>query len=346
MDKNELWHAFRQPLILVLMVIIIWVMIELRAILVAVVFALTLASAISPIAERCEEKAKMPRALTVMLIYILVGLLYVFLAAALYPTIREQAVSLYKQLPQYAAGLMDVYARFKELLGENASAISVSSDDVRSFVSRLSNNALHFTQDAVSMIVSGILVLFLTAYFVIEAKHIWPKLLEWLPQDRRERMAKIIRPLENRLGGYIRGQLLVSLAVATFLTVGMYLIRVDHALLLGSLAGLFNLIPFVGSMLTCVLAVIVAFNQSVFTGVACLLLFAVEQWVESNFIVPHLLGKQVELHPLVVLFSILAGATLLGLPGALIAVPLATAGMFLAEEFYLRPMHEQEGRMN
>jgi predicted PurR-regulated permease PerM len=198
------------------------------------------------------------------------------------------------------------------------------------------------TSDIVTVAATAILVLFLTAYFVVEAKVMWPQLLAWLPKEKAARAATLIRPLEARLGGYIRGQLLVCLAVSTFLTIGMSLLRVEHALVLGLLSGLLNLVPFVGSMTTALLAILVAFNQSPMLAGAVVLLFVFEQWVESNLIVPNLLGKQVELHPLVVLFAILIFASILGVAGALIAVPVATAGMFLAEEFYLRPMKNRE----
>ncbi len=329
------------PLILVGLLLLLWLLWEMRAIVVAVLFSITLASAIAPVAE-AMEKRKISRVATVVLVYILVGILYSVLFAALFPTLKEQALSLYDKLPNYASGLNDLYFRIREMLGESVGAIAVSPTDIRGFVAKLSGHALHFTSDLVTVIVTGILVLFLTGYFVIEANDLWSKLLDWVPQENRARAAGLIRPLEARLGGYIRGQLMVSLAVSVFLTIGLSLLRVEHAILLGSLSGLLNLVPFVGSMITAVLAVLVAFSQSPMLAGATVLLFVAEQWLESNIIVPNLLGKQVELHPLVVMFSILIGASIMGVPGALIAVPLATAGMFFAEEFYLRPLKQKE----
>ncbi len=341
-EFNE--HAWRHPLALVGLCIGLWLLFQLRALVITVLFALTLASAIAPISEKLEAKAKVPRFVTVLLIYFVVGCLYSVVAVVLFPTIKEQAIRLYNELPRYASGLTETYAHVKELLGENASAINVSfsATEVKAFMSKASREALHFTSDLLGVIVTGILVLFLTAYFVVEAPKIWPKLLQWVPRHNRTRIAGVIKPLESRLGGYVKGQILVSIFVATFLGIGLTAIRVEHGLVLGVLAGLMNLVPFVGSMLTAVLASIVAFNQGPqFLGMT-VGLFVAEQWLESNFIVPHFLGNEVELHPLVVLLAILVGAGLMGLPGALIAVPITTALIFLAEEFYLRPMHEEE----
>jgi predicted PurR-regulated permease PerM len=141
------------------------------------------------------------------------------------------------------------------------------------------------------------------------------------------------------MGGYVRGQLLVSIAVGAFLAVGLTLIGVKYSLILGVLAGFLNLMPFVGSLLTASFSVLVAANQSLLTGALTLGLFGLEQWFESNLIVPQLLGKQVELHPVVVLFAILTGASLMGVLGALVAVPVASAALLLAEELYVKPMN-------
>lgn len=314
---------------------------QIQAVFVALVFSLTLASAIAPIAEWMEEKVKCPRAITVALVYLLVIVLYSTLVYFLYPTLKFQAKELMAGFPDYAKGLSTHYQDLISIVHEKSGMEALSQDDVKSMVKGITSRAMTFTSDAITGIATAILVSFLTAYFVVEAPKIWPSLLKWVPHEHRDKLATTIRPLENRLGGYVRGQMLVSLAVGTFIGVGLKILGVPHALILAVLAGLLNLVPFVGSLTTAILAVIVAFNQSMTLAGLTVCLYLVEQWVESNFIVPQLLGTQVELHPLVVLFAILIGASLMGLAGALIAVPIATAAMYIAEEFYLKPLNEK-----
>jgi len=335
------------PLVLVGIVLLLWILKELKVLLIALVFATTLASAITPVAENLETK-KIPRWLTVVVIFMIVGVVYSFLVAALFPTLKEQALSLYDNLPRYADSIGNTYSQLRTMLGESApvGAFTVSPDEIKNLVTKASAHAFHLTSDLLTVGATSILVMFLTAYFVVEANDMWPKLLEWLPKKRRARAASLIRPIESRLGGYIRGQLLVCVAVSLFLTIGLSVLKVDHAILLGALSGLLNLVPFVGSMITAVLALVVSFNQSPQLALMVLLLFALEQWFESNVIVPNLLGKQVELHPLIVLFAILIGASLLGVAGALIAVPIATVTVLLAQEFYLKPLKEKEGELD
>lgn len=330
--------AVRAALVIVMAALGLWLAYELRVLIVDLLMTLTLASAIAPVAEWGEAR-KVPRIATVLAVYVLVVLAYALIAVFLAPVIWEQAVQLYKHLPGYMSGVMDWYKQLLDMVGEQGDAFRLEMADVRPGVLKLVGQTLDITKGLLGLILNGILVAFLTAYFVVEANDIWPALLNWVPPRHRLRAAELIRPLAGRMGGYVRGQLLVSIAVGAFLAVGLTSIGVKYSLILGVLAGFLNLMPFVGSLLTASFSVLVAANQSLLTGALTLGLFGLEQWFESNVIVPQLLGKQVELHPVMVLFSILIGASLMGILGALVAVPVASAALLLAEELYVKPMN-------
>ncbi len=312
-------------------VLLMWVAVQVQSILICTFMAIILASAIAPAAEILERQ-KVPRTVTVIGLYILIAIVYAVLAISLIPVIKEQAQQLFSVIPQYLKQLLESVDKIQNIAGNYAGADAVNNMDYATMAQDLGTKALgktiNFTHDVLEAILNGIFILFLTSYFVIEADKMWPQLLLWLPPHRREKAATLIRPLESRLGGYVRGQVLVSVAVAIILGTGLTLLQVKYSLILGLIAGLMNIVPFVGSIITCVFSIVVAANQSPMLGLATFGLFAFEQWLESNFIVPHLIGKNVDLHPLIVLFSLLIGGTLFGLPGAVIAVPLASAILF------------------
>ncbi len=318
----------------------VYLLVQLQMLFICIIAALTLASALSPLAEALERK-KIPRVVTVILVYLLVLLTYTGVAGGLIPVLVQQAKSLWEHLPSYL-DLVTAGAQKVTDMGGPDLAKHLNSEDARSVGLSMAQNAVRVTGNLVGFLVNAFFVLFLTAYFVISAKEINTELLRWLPLPHRERAAGLIRPLENRLGGYVRGQLLVSLAVGTVIGIGLAVIGNKYALILGVISGLLNLVPFVGSFITSVFAILVSFNQAPWMALATFGLFAFEQWLESNFIVPHLLGKQVGLHPLVVLLSVIIGASLLGLSGALIAVPVAAVSIFLAQEFYQKPLNAAE----
>lgn len=330
--------AAKSVFFLFLGLLLCWLVFELRIIVICVLMAITIASAISPVAEWGETR-KIPRIATVLFIYVCTAAIYTAVAYLLFPAMKEQALNLYENLPVYLHNLAEKFPILQEYIGTGDEITKIDPQRIKDLAPNIAKHTLKLTAGLMGALVNLILVLFLTTYFVIEAKEMWPKLLLWIPAEKRERFGGLIRPLASRMGGYVRGQLLVSLAVSLILGTGLFLIGVPYSLVLGALAGLFNLIPFVGSAITMVLALVVALNQSVTLGGLVFLLFGLEQWLESNFIVPQLLGKQVDLHPLIVLFAILIGATIMGLPGALVAVPVASAALFLAQEFYLKPLN-------
>jgi len=317
----------------------VWLVVELQVLIVNLIIALTLASAIAPVAEWGEAR-RISRVTMVIVVYLLVALTYTVIAVELAPAVKAQTSQLYLHLPLYLASVTSWLQTVKGgLAGDQAQSIKVDSELVHNLAMKLGHETIDMTAGLLGLVLNGLLVLFLTAYFVVEAKSIWQKLLLWLPPSIRQKSSTLIRPLGARMGGYVRGQILVSLVVSAFLMIGLSLLKVNYSIVLGVLAGLLNLVPFVGSLAACVFAVVVAANQNIWLAGAVLALFAFEQWCESNFIVPYLLGRHVELHPLIVLFAVLIGATLMGLPGALVAVPVTSAALFLAQEFYLKPMH-------
>ncbi len=323
----------RLVLYLVLAGLAIYVAVQLQALIICLIAALTLAAALSPVAELWEKK-KIPRIATVLAIYVFVAALYIGVGAGIMPVLKEQARGLYDSTPRYVDWALDKAHQISDMGGPDLTHTNIAAADVKQLSMSTLSKLLKVTGSVFGSLINALFILFLTGYFVVAAKEINSALLSWIPSPHRERWAGLIKPIEIRLGGYVRGQMMVSLAVGTFIGVGLALIGNDKALILGVLAGLLNLVPFVGTMITAVFAIVISFIQAPWMGWATVGLFAVEQTLESNFIVPTLLGKQVDLHPLVVMLAVITGGSLLGLSGALIAVPVATLTILLAEEFY------------
>lgn len=308
---------------------------QLRVLIVCLLLAITMASAMTPIVESAEKK-KIPRLATALLLYLAAAIAYGALAAMLAPAVHEQWHKLIGNLPGYLSGLNNWYQSVIDHSGYNSGALTFNIEDVRNLSFRVLRQTLDMTAGFLGLILNGILTLFLATYFVVEADKIWAGILRWMPRQLRARLAPLIAPLALRMGGYARGQLFVALGVAVFLAVGFSLVGLKYSLVLGILAGLLNLVPYVGSLIACIFAVIVAFNQTPILAVAVLLIYGLEQWIESAFMVPFFLGKCASLHPLIVLIAIIVGASLMGVAGAIVSVPVASAAMFLAEEFYLK----------
>jgi len=334
---------------------------ELTMLIICLIAAITLAAAIAPFARKMQSQG-IPRVATIIALYLCILALYSAVGYNLGPMIGQQSRNLFKLVHEKVQPW--ALAKWHEFIPDASQSTELSPDlkmqqmsgpseemkdsikdagnKVKSRIlesaGSLASGALKLTGNVMTFVVNILFVLFLTAYFVVESQTIINGLLRWLPADKRERVKELLPGLETRLGGYVRGQILVSLAVGSIIGLGLTLVGIPDSLVLGVVAGLLNLVPFVGSLTTAVFAIVIGFNQGMTTGLLVILVFVIEQWLESNFIVPHLLGRQVDMHPLIVLFSVLIGGALLGLSGALIAVPVTTVLLYLAEELYLKKL--------
>ncbi len=341
-ERKRDYRVYRWAAVIMLLVAITYgltaVMWELRTLLLDVLLAITVASAIAPLAEKLE-RIRIPRFLTVLTVYAGVVLFYAGVFWALATPLKEQSQHLAQQLPTFSEIIKNGWEQLLGFLGDKAAMLEIHATDFREPALTLAKKTLDVTAGFMGLAVNGVLILFLAAYFVIEAEHIWKNLVLWVPPQYRDRIGSLIRPLGAKMGGYVRGQILVSTAVACFFGVGFTVIGLNYGLVLGLVAGILNLIPYVGSLFATVLALFVASTQSITIFLLTLVVFAVEQFAESNFIVPQLLGRQVDMHPLIVMFAILVGGSLGGGVGALAAVPLTGALLLIAHEFYFKPIN-------
>ncbi len=129
---------------------------------------------------------------------------------------KEQALALYENLPKYVEGLTAKFPPLAEYIGTNGDHMKIDPQHLKEFAPNVAKHTLNLTAGLLGALANAVLVLFLTSYFVVEAKEMWAKLLLWIPPQHRLRASGLIKPLGARMGGYVRGQLLVSIAVATF----------------------------------------------------------------------------------------------------------------------------------
>lgn len=162
------------------------------------------------------------------------------------------------------------------------------------------------------------------AFYILKDWETLTKSLEGLvPKKYRKEMFQLMVEINGVLSGFMRGQFLVSLFIAFFSTLGLVILKVNFAIVLGIIAGIFNIIPFLGPILGAVPAVALTLIKSPLKAAAVAVLFFVIQQVESGFISPRIVGDKVGLHPLAVIFVILAGGEIGGAVGMILAVPMA-----------------------
>lgn len=324
-----------------LLVILLW---QLRSLLITLMVSVVLAASISPVVN-WAEKWRIPRWIATIITYLTLigGLTGVVLLIG--PTALDQIQRLIRQLPSYLETLRliaeDLAARLidtpPEFVRQFFDTQSLTTWGIRS-TQQLVLRSYGLTRGLLGGVVTLILSIFISGYMVADSHSLIKSLVQLFPKPWDERLETQVMPISQRMGGYIRGRVVVSALLAVATSVGLSALGLgEFALGLGAIAGVTNLIPFLGPILGAIPALIVAVSQGGWLFLSVLILFVVIQNVETYVLDPLLVGSSVGVHPLYQLLSVIGGVQVLGIVGALIVPPWVAGGAALVENLYLKP---------
>lgn len=315
----------------------VWLVVSTWQLWLLVFTALIIAAAMLP-AARYAARYRIPRGVTVLAIYVLAAALFSLVGRLLWPALSEQSQQFMEQLPRLIENVKGWVGDVQLYLGRwSAWFPEAKTGDAGGMIGPLLANTFKVTAGVVGAVVGLVAILVIAAYVVMDAERIGHGLLLLFAPHLRPRLVALAAPVMDRIGGYVRGQLVVSACVGTILALGLTLLGVRYALLIGVLAAVLNVVPWVGSLIASVLGILAALNESGGLAVATVLLFSGANLLEGKVLVPHFVGRATGLHPLVVLIALLAGAHMAGIIGALVAVPFAAAVWEILRHVYVEP---------
>ncbi|HEX2350687.1 MAG TPA: AI-2E family transporter [Ktedonobacterales bacterium] len=296
--------------------------------LLIVVLAALLAYAVGPFVRLLAQR--IPLALAIALVYLaLVGLVsgvgYLLVSNAV-TELSSLATQITHLLTPGSPGAPTPLTQHLERLGLSQTQVQDLSQRAIQQLQNAAQNALPLLGGVVNGLATAlldvVLVLVLSIYFLVA----WPRFLEWLTQSapvrQRGRLAFVLVTLQRVIGGYLRGQLILSTLVGALVGGGMYLLHVPYALLLGVLAFLLEFIPMLGTLTSGVICILVALTQGWPIALLVLGYFVAIHILEGYVVAPRVLAKAVGLHPAISIIALLVGAQILGIWGALFAAPL------------------------
>jgi predicted PurR-regulated permease PerM len=196
---------------------------------------------------------------------------------------------------------------------------------------------MRLTTGAVGAVFEVLAVLVVAAYLVIDAREVGHTLLTLLPREHRPTATRLAPAVLNRIGGYVRGQLVSSFFVGVLIAIALSIIGVKYALLIGALAAVLNIVPFVGATVATVLATLSALNDGILRAAITVPVMILCQTVEGKLLAPYFVGRATGLHALAVLIALLAGFQLAGLIGGLVAVPLLAGAWEVVRTLWVEP---------
>lgn len=326
----------------VVTLILIWTVIRPVALFVA---AVVLAQAAAPPVHALERR--MPRGVAVGLIYAAGLLILGGLGWIVVPHVAQQATDFIQSIPSLLTDAAELIERIDPIGGGRLLA------GVESLFSSNSENGMNIgaTLSTVPMtIISSFLEIILvvvgSAYWLIAAPSMTRFFLSLFPEERRERTAEMLDEMGMMMGGYVRAFLIDAVIVGAISYVGLSLLGVQYAGVLAVLAGVGEIVPVAGPILAGMLATGMALTQSPGLALAVAIFYMVLQQVESNLLMPLVVKNQADIPPVLVLFALVVGATLVGVLGALVAVPVAGALRVLTLRLLAPLLREWTGAAN
>lgn len=314
----------------------VWLVYLSQAIITPFIFSIAVAYFLNPVVHRFQNKTKLPRLHSTILILSLFFSIFISLSLVIIPTIYTQTVSLIEALPEYFKVFStSFYPKVVEFannagidLKEDLAALA-SNESVGSNLFNLSEEIIHNAISSSVVVINIISLIFITPFLIFYLLKDWDVMLskvgQYLSSDETSIVRKILGEIDQTLSGYVRGQINVCLILGVIYSILLSFTGLNFGFVIGFATGILSFIPYVGMLIGVTAATIVGLFQwgvdpyyiSIIT-----IIFVFGQIIESSFLTPKLIGDQVGLNPVWLIFGLFFCGDLLGFIGVLIAIPL------------------------
>jgi len=335
-------------LFVVTVLLAFWLLYQFRLVIFILFVAAFLGTAIRPAVDWLFRR-NVPRSVGVIAIYLLLLLLIIGFVLLFVPLLVEQLTQISIDVPRYyftiRENLMQSPSRIIQQIGfrlpmqlfslmPEAATDEEAIDRVASFfaVSGV------FVRGALATVT----IFLLGFYWTLESERTLRSLVLFFPAARRERIRELIAEIESRVGGYIRGQALLSTSIFILALISYLLIGLQFPLVLAIIAGVMEVVPIFGPVLGAIPAILLALSQDPSKVILVIIATVVMQSLENYLLVPRIMKQSVGVNPIVTLLALAAFTSLLGLPGALLAVPIAAIIQLLLDRFVLQSENLEE----
>ena len=297
-----------------------------RNVLVILFFAIIIASAITPFANWLEQK-RIPRLLGVLLLYLTFFGLIVFFLSLIVPVISSELSQLTQALPEFISNISGALEKAQQTTTTRYfdffSEIQNLLDSFSQFLQVSSGSALNLIINVFGGLLSFFAIIVISFYLSVMKQGVAGFIRSVLPTKYEDYIISLWKRAEHKVGRWLQGQLLLALSVGLIVFVGLSLLKIKYALLLGIVAMILEIVPIVGPVISAIPGVVLAFAQSPMLGIWVIVFYVAVQQIESHILTPLVLGKTLGLNPVTVIIALLVGGTLGGIIGILLSVPVA-----------------------
>lgn len=288
---------------------------------------------------RLLMKWRVPKGWGILLIFIGALGAITLLILLVFPFLRDQFTDLVQELPHYISSVINNTAqfinnsRFDEFFARfnidymqiaqdlSNDLITTVKDTLTTFAQGLATGITNFISAITGFVLSLVIVPFLLFYLLWEGDKLPQFIVRIFPPRARKEVQEIMSDMDRQISSYIQGQILVSICIGIMVTIGFLIIGMPYALLLGFLAMITSVVPYLGPVIAITPAAIIAIVQSPFMLIKLAVVWTVVQLVEGKFISPQIMGKSLSIHPITIIFVLLTAGSLFGVPGVILGIP-------------------------
>ena len=290
------------------------------------------------------EKYKINRVLAISIIFVIIAFLLIIGLAVAIPNLQRQVIIFAQNVPSYiedADRVIDdlVTKRLPDdFRPQLEQVLAQFSTQATAWASNISSKAVNWVSALISgtsqVIVALIIMPFMLFYLLRDGKGLRDYITQFLPNKLREPVGKVLSDVNQQLANYVRGQITVAVIVAIMFIIFFKIIGLRYAVALGVTAGVLNLVPYLGSFLAMLPALVLGLIAGPVMLLKVIIVFIVEQTIEGRFVSPLILGSQLNIHPITILFVLLTSGSMFGIWGVLLGIPIyASAKVVISEIF-------------
>ena len=278
------------------------------------------------------EKYKINRVLAISIIFIVIAILLIIGLAVAIPNLQRQVVIFAQNVPSY---LEDADRVINDLVTKRLpddfrpqleQVLANFSTQATAWASNISSKAVNWVSALISgtsqVIVALIIMPFMLFYLLRDGKGLRDYITQFLPNKLREPVGKVLSEVNQQLSNYVRGQITVAVIVAIMFIIFFKIIGLRYAVALGVTAGILNLVPYLGSFLAMIPALVLGLIAGPVMLLKVIIVFIVEQTIEGRFVSTLILGSQLNIHPITILFVLLTSGSMFGIWGVLLGIPI------------------------
>lgn len=312
----------------------LWFLFIVRDVIAIVFASIIVAAALSPTIDRMA-KNKIPRILTILTMYLVIIAFFGALIYFILPPAITQLRQLADQLPNYFSYFNNFINNLREfgiqnhLINDSQSSLNAVSNFLNNFTSNIFNT----TKGFISGFTAVLAVFVLNLYLLLDENGIKKFFVALLPVKQKHRIVTIANKVGNGLGAWLRGQIILGIIIGILVYVGLVIIGVPYALTLALLAGVLEIIPIIGPIISAIPTILIALSISPTMALVVTGFYILVQELENKLLVPKVMQRTVGLHPVTIIIVLLIGAKLMGILGILLAVPVTSVIYIVLKEW-------------